>query len=55
MVQCRASTFQASRTTPRSQFDEIESAIAKFENELGPFIIAIDLEIQRDIDTARGK
>jgi hypothetical protein len=37
------------------RFDEIESAIARFENELGPFIIAIDLEIQRDIDTARGK
>ena len=37
------------------QFDEIESAIARFENELEPFIIAVDLEIQREIDRARGK
>jgi hypothetical protein len=37
------------------QFDEIESAIARFEDQLEPFIHAIDREIEREIDRLRGK
>jgi hypothetical protein len=37
------------------KFDEIESAIARFENQLQRYIIAIDLEIEPEIDWMRGK
>jgi hypothetical protein len=37
------------------QFDEVESAVARFEDQLEPFMIAIDREIEREIDTRRGK
>lgn len=37
------------------QFDEIEKAMASFEEQLEPFMIAMDREIQHDIDEMRGK
>jgi hypothetical protein len=37
------------------EFDEIESAIARFEDQLEPFVIAIDRDIQDRIDEMRGK
>jgi hypothetical protein len=37
------------------QFDETESAIARFEDQLEPFIDAIDREIEREMDLRRGK
>jgi hypothetical protein len=38
-----------------SRFDEVENAVAKFEDELKPFMIAMDREIQDHIDWLRGK
>jgi hypothetical protein len=38
-----------------SQFDDIEKAVARFEAELEPFMIAMDREIQDHIDQIRGK
>ncbi|UXA08307.1 hypothetical protein KXD96_09555 [Mycobacterium sp. SMC-2] len=37
------------------KFDEVESAIARFEDQLQPFMRAIDREIQHEIDLIRGK
>jgi len=37
------------------QFDEIEKAVADFDDQLEPFMIAMDREIQREIDERRGK
>lgn len=37
------------------QFDDIELAVSGFEDQLEPFTIAIDREIQHEIDLRRGK
>ena len=37
------------------QFDDIELAVSKFEEQLEPFTIAIDREVQHEIDLRRGK
>lgn len=37
------------------EFDDIETAVARFEDELAPFMIAMDREIQDHIDRIRGK
>lgn len=37
------------------QFDEVERQMSAFEAQLEPFTIAIDREIQHEIDLRRGK
>lgn len=37
------------------QFDEIEKSVANFEDQLEPFTIAMDRQIQHDIDEMRGR
>lgn len=37
------------------QFDDVELAVSKFEEQLEPFTIAIDREVQHEIDLRRGK
>lgn len=37
------------------QFDDVERPISEFEAQLEPFTIAIDREIQAEIDRRRGK
>lgn len=45
----------SSRQDALRQFDEVERQMSAFEAQLEPFTIAIDREIQHEIDLRRGK